>query len=474
MIKAISKVYPLYFFIDLLLIASCYFGPYLFYLFKYNSLGNIFSNIIRTPNLQEYFFIFVLWTVFIVVSFNRRSLYSTDRSITIPKEIFKVVLSIFYTSILISAIIFFAKYDFLPRQVFLEISLLFCVTLSGWRIFKRLILRELIARGFHNINVLIVGAGRIGRLVLEEIRNHPHWGFNVLGFLDDNKDGTIDNLPVLDKLQNFPAVVKKYFIDESVITIPSERKAVSDLIKQAQKMRLGLRVIPEDFEESLSILSISYLGVIPLLTYKERKYHPAELALKRVFDFAVSFILLVILSPLFLIIAILIKLESEGPVFYIQKRMGYKGRMFNFYKFRSMVKEADELKPALFDKNESLGNVIFKIKKDPRTTRVGRVLRRTSLDEFPQLFNVLKGDMSLVGSRPFPVEESQKLELSFLERFIIRPGITGLAQIRGRSDLPFNRWVRWDLWYINNWSFWLDLKILFWTLPAVFKAKGAY
>jgi exopolysaccharide biosynthesis polyprenyl glycosylphosphotransferase len=470
MIKAISKIYPLYFCIDLLLIALCYFG---LYLFKHNTLGNIFSNI-SAPNFQEYFFIFVLWAIFIAISFKRRDLYSTERNITIPREVSTVILSIFYTSILISAIIFFAKYDFFPRQVFLKISFLFCVTLSAWRVIKRLILRELITRGFHNMNVLIVGAGRVGRLVLEEILNHPYWGFKVVGFLDDNKEGTIDNLPILDKLQNFPTVVKKYFIDESVITIPSERKVVSDLIKQAQKMRLGLRIIPGDFEESLSNLSISYLGVIPLLTYKERKRHPAEFALKRVFDFTVSFILLVLLSPLFLIIALLIKLETKGPVFYIHKRTGYKGRVFNFYKFRSMVKEADGLKPELLNKNESQGNIIFKIKQDPRITRVGKVLRKMSLDEFPQLINVLKGDMSLVGSRPFPVEESKKLDPSFLERFVIRPGITGLAQIRGRSDLPINRWVKWDLWYINNWSFWLDLKILFWTLPAVLKCRGAY
>ena len=161
-------------------------------------------------------------------------------------------------------------------------------------------------------------------------------------------------------------------------------------------------------------------------------------------------------------------------MFYIHKRTGYKGRVFNFYKFRSMVKEADGLKPELLNKNESQGNIIFKIKQDPRITRVGKVLRKMSLDEFPQLINVLNGDMSLVGSRPFPVEESKKLDPSFLERFVIRPGITGLAQIRGRSDLPINRWVKWDLWYINNWSFWLDLKILFWTLPAVLKCRGAY
>jgi len=139
-----------------------------------------------------------------------------------------------------------------------------------------------------------------------------------------------------------------------------------------------------------------------------------------------------------------------------------------------MIKEADELKSNLMDKNESRGNIIFKIRQDPRITNIGRFLRRYSLDELPQIFNVLKGDMSFIGPRPFPVEESQKLESNHMERLIIRPGITGLAQIRGRSDLSFYRWAKWDLWYINNWSLMLDLKILWWTGPVVLRGRGAY
>jgi len=470
MIKSVRKIYPFYVFTDLIFMVLSFGIPYILR-FSFIDSAVVKFNL---PNFKEYSFIFIFWAVFILISFNRRNLYSTDRTLTIPKEVFRIVKGIFYTGILIAALIFFGKYKFFSRRVFLGNFFLLLVFLSGWRIVKRLILRELISKGFHNTNVLIVGAGNISRAALKEIRKNPYWGFNLVGFLDDNKEGLIDNVPVLGKLDNFYTVTKKYFIDEVIVTIPSEREAVSQLIKQAKKMHLGLRIVPEDFAEPLQILNISYLGIIPLLTYKERVRHPTEFALKRLFDFLGSLILLILLFPLFVLIAILIKLNSPGPVLYIQKRTGYKGRMFNFYKFRSMIKEADELKSNLMDKNESRGNIIFKIRQDPRITNIGRFLRRYSLDELPQIFNVLKGDMSFIGPRPFPVEESQKLESNHMERLIIRPGITGLAQIRGRSDLSFYRWAKWDLWYINNWSLMLDLKILWWTGPVVLRGRGAY
>jgi lipopolysaccharide/colanic/teichoic acid biosynthesis glycosyltransferase len=166
-------------------------------------------------------------------------------------------------------------------------------------------------------------------------------------------------------------------------------------------------------------------------------------------------------------------LESFGPVLYVSKRSGRKGVIFNFYKFRSMVENADNFKNVLKDKSEVKGP-IFKIRKDPRLTRVGSFLRKYSLDELPQLINVFKGDMSLVGPRPFPVEESQQIEYKHIPRLNIKPGITGLAQIKGRSDLSFSHWMRWDNWYLHNWSLGLDIKILLWTIPVVLKGKGAY
>ncbi|MFA5276429.1 MAG: sugar transferase, partial [Candidatus Omnitrophota bacterium] len=168
-----------------------------------------------------------------------------------------------------------------------------------------------------------------------------------------------------------------------------------------------------------------------------------------------------------------VKLTNPGPVFFVSKRSGKKGMAFDMYKFRSMVKDAEKQRDALSDKSEVKGP-IFKIKQDPRLTRIGKILRKYSLDELPQLFNILKGDMSLVGPRPFPVAESNKIEYQHIPRLNIRPGVTGLAQVKGRSNLKFNQWMRWDIWYMENWSFGLDIRILLWTIPAVFKGKGAY
>jgi exopolysaccharide biosynthesis polyprenyl glycosylphosphotransferase len=470
MIKALRKTYPLYIFIDLFFMASIF---YLSYLFRYNPISGLFREI-NLPNLREYTFVFILWFIFIVLYFKRRNLYSTDRSLSIPKEIYRVVISILYTSIVIASIIFFAQYKFFSRQIFIQSLIFFIFFLSAWRTIKRIILRRMILKGFHNINVLVAGAGKVGKAILEEIKMNPYWGFRIIGFLDDKIEGMLANIEILGKLKDFPVIAKKYFAEELIITIPSQKQVVSELIKEAKDLRLGVRVVPENLDDSLPVLDMTYLGVIPLLTYKERKRHPTDLAVKRFFDFFVSLIALIILLPVFIIIAIFIKIDSKGTVFYMQKRLGLKGKLFNFYKFRSMVKNADELKNDLLAKNEVKDGIIFKIRDDPRITGVGKFLRTYSLDEFPQLFNVLKGDMSLVGPRPPTPDEVEKYSHLQMQRLSIRPGITGLSQVKGRSELTFKKWVRWDLWYLAHWSFGLDLQILWWTILAVLKKKGAY
>ncbi|MBD3426579.1 MAG: exopolysaccharide biosynthesis polyprenyl glycosylphosphotransferase [Candidatus Omnitrophica bacterium] len=470
MIKARKKIYPIYLFVDVVIIALSFILPYLV---RYNSPSDIFNDI-YLPNVRDYSFVFILWTIFIVISFKRRNLYATDRALNIPQETSRVVISVCYTAVLIGTIIFFAQFKFFSRLVFLSSFLSLVFFLSLWRIIKRLILRKLIAGGYHNINVLIIGVGRVGKIILEEIKKNPWGGLKVIGFLDDNVETGYGGVPVLGKLSDFPVIAKKYFVDEVIVTIPSEKIAVSEIIRRAKEMHLGVKVVPENFEEPLPVLDISHLGVIPLLTYKERKHHPAEFFIKRLMDLVLSFILLIFSLPIFLLIAILIKMDSKGPVFYRQKRVGFKGRTFNFYKFRSMVAGADKRRDELVERNEVKDGVIFKIREDPRITSVGKFLRRHSLDELPQLFNVLLGDMSLVGPRPPLADEVEKYSHIHMQRLSIRPGMTGLSQVRGRSELTFTRWVKWDLWYINNWSLGLDMQILWRTIPAVIRGEGAY
>jgi exopolysaccharide biosynthesis polyprenyl glycosylphosphotransferase len=231
-------------------------------------------------------------------------------------------------------------------------------------------------------------------------------------------------------------------------------------------------VVPQGYEYMAHDFIKFNIGIIPILEYSDIDVNYRQ-RVKRVFDFILSFLSVVFLLPVFIVLAVLIKLDSPGPVFYRSRRYGRYGRMFDMYKFRSMVINADDLLTQLKDRNEADGP-IFKIKKDPRITGMGTFLRRYSLDELPQILNVIKGDMSLVGPRPFPITQLEKEDLRQLKRLGIRPGITGLWQIRGRSDVSFNKLLRWDIWYIKNWSFWLDLYILFQTFPVVVNGKGAY
>jgi len=305
-----------------------------------------------------------------------------------------------------------------------------------------------------------------------EINRQPALGLKIKGFLDDYKVGNSNDWPVLGKLDAFQEIIHREFIHKIFITIYPDHQAFIKLLEIAREEGLAVRVVPQGYEYMAHDYIKFNIGIIPILEYSDIDVNYRQ-KLKRVFDFVLSFLFMVLLLPIFILLGILIKLDSPGPVFYRSRRYGRYGHMFNMYKFRSMVTNADELLVQLKDKNEVDGP-IFKIKKDPRITGVGAFLRRYSLDELPQILNVLRGEMSLVGPRPFPIAQLEKEDLRQLRRLGIRPGITGLWQIRGRSDLSFDKLLRWDIWYIKNWSFWLDMYILFQTFPVVVKGKGAY
>jgi exopolysaccharide biosynthesis polyprenyl glycosylphosphotransferase len=470
MIEYFRKSYLVYVIIDVIFISISFAAAYLLRYVYYGDNG-IFIDI---SNISRYIFIFLLWMFFIIITFSFKNLHTTDRNLTIPKEFLLTFSSIIYTGLIIGAVIFFGKYNFFSRQLFFLSLLFLLLFLSAFRMTKRLVLRRLIKNGFHNINLLIIGASETGKLILDEIKKYPWWGFRVVGFLDDHIKHDVGGVAVIGTIGEFTSKAKKHFVDEIIVTIFSFEKEISDLIKQARKMDIGIKITPMNFKEITSTVSEAYLGKIPLLTYKDRVHHPTEIFIKRLLDVSLALLLLIGLLPLFLLIAVLIRYDSPGPVFYVQTRMGLKGKLFNFYKFRSMVRDADQLKSDLLDENEIKGGVIFKIRRDPRITGVGKFLRRFSLDELPQLFNILKGDMSLVGPRPALPEEVKQYSHLHSERLGVRPGLTGLSQVRGRSDLSFARYVRWDIWYVNNWTFGLDFQILLWTVPAVLRGKGSY
>jgi len=410
-----------------------------------------------------------------ILMFITYNLYRTERELTIPKELSLVWKAIIFSSLATAIIIYFSKTVILPKPIFIINCMLLLATLSLWHMVKRFAVRHLVERGYNNFNTLIIGGGSLARGLIDEIHRTPYLGLKIVGLLDDfkEKDTKIKGYKVLGRLCDFEAVVQQNFVDDVLVTIPGERKKITQFIDSSGSLNVTIRIIPERFGISVGLLKSSHIGYIPTIEYITKKIHGTELLGKRMIDIALSGLGLILLLPLFIILAILIKIDSRGPVFYISKRYGKKGRIFNFCKFRSMMPNADDMLLTLKDKNDADGP-IFKIKNDPRITKLGKFVRKYSLDELPQLWNVLKGDMSIVGPRPLPLDQVVNSDLKQLKRLGIKPGITGLWQIHGRSDISFRRLIKWDNWYIKHWSLGLDLKILLRTVPVVLHGKGAY
>jgi exopolysaccharide biosynthesis polyprenyl glycosylphosphotransferase len=471
-----SKIYIIYLILDLILISLCLYLPYVF---KYNpdaiqqlSIRQSFAAL-WLPDLGQHSLVFLFWAVILLLLFRVYNLYTTDRTISYLDESILAAKALLLALLPAAAAVFFLQIKIFSREVFFIQSVSLFITLIGWRILKRRLVRRRVVRGFNNQHVLIIGAGEVGRALVREIAKHRYLGLEVVGFLDDQLTGKVDGYPILGRCGDFKEVVRREFVDEVLISIPSERQLVARLILSARKLGKSIRVVPDLLSLGMEGIRAGYLGAIPLLEYYNQGLHGADLLLKRAFDIIASFLALSLLLPLMGVIALAIKLNSAGPVFYISKRNGKKGKLFNFYKFRTMVKGADQMLDELRHLDETDGP-IFKIKNDPRVSRVGRFLRRYSLDGLPQLWNVLKGDMSLVGPRPpTPNEVAQYADWQ-LKRLEIRPGLTCLWQVRGRSNLSFREWMKLDLFYIENWSFWLDIKIILRTIGVVFRGEGAY
>jgi exopolysaccharide biosynthesis polyprenyl glycosylphosphotransferase len=379
--------------------------------------------------------------------------------------------------LMVFVIVFFFRPFLYSRLIFFYAGALTAVFLSLSRIGKRIVRNHLRKRGLGVDRLLIVGAGEVGRTVMRNIVAHPTLGYHIVGFVDDDPDkGNMDigRFKALGSTANIPRLVKELVIDEVIVTLPwmYHRKIVS-IIAQCEREQVRVRIVPDIFQMTLSHLDVEDLGGVPMIGVRDIAIGKGQMAFKRAMDVTISLIGLILLFPLFLLIAIFIRLDSPGPVLFRQIRVGKGEQLFACYKFRSMVEGADEEKERLENLNEA-GGAFFKIRKDPRITRLGRVLRRASMDELPQLFNVLMGHMSLVGPRPAPPAEVQRYQPWHRRRLEVSPGITGLWQVSGRSELTFDEMVLLDLYYIENWSPLLDIQIMLRTLPTVITGEGAY
>lgn len=416
----------------------------------------------------------LMWVPINIFINNYNSLYETKREKLESIEIFQVIRAVAVSALLSIVLIYVVKIERFPRGILFMSTAFIAVFFSVWRILKRSFVESLVAQGFNNFNALIIGAGKVGLMLGQELRKRKTLGIKVCGYLDDFKlqSSAHSHTRILGKLSDFSVVAKKEFIHQVYITIHNDSLIFSKILEEARDLGIAVRVVPQGYELMQSEFNKYNIGIIPVLEYCDvRNIHRHQG--KRLFDLVVGMILFLLTLPLLIILSIMVKLDSPGPVFYLSRRYGRRGELFYMYKFRSMVENADDLLKELRKHNE-VGGPIFKMKKDPRVTRMGALLRKYSLDELPQIINVIRGDMSLVGPRPLPIEQVEREDFRQLKRLDVRPGITGLWQIRGRSDVSFQRLVRWDIWYINNWSFWLDLHILWQTIPVVLKGRGAY
>jgi len=307
------------------------------------------------------------------------------------------------------------------------------------------------------------------------VKEHPYWGIEILGYInpDGVEDTVVEREQILGHVEDLPQIIQESVVDEVVFVVPpSQLSALENIFLLCEEQGIRTRMVMEYLPRQLAKVYVEMVEGLPMITFSTGPVDVTGLFIKRVLDVILSLSLLVIASPLMLIITLAVKLSSPGPVLFRQVRCGLNGRSFTLYKFRSMYQEAEEKKAELAHLNIMEGPV-FKIKDDPRVTPLGKVLRPLSLDELPQLFNILKGDMSFVGPRPAIPEEVSQYKRWQRRRLSMEPGLTCLWQISGRNRIDFHTWMKLDLEYIDTWSLWLDIKIILKTIPSVLSRRGA-
>jgi exopolysaccharide biosynthesis polyprenyl glycosylphosphotransferase len=346
------------------------------------------------------------------------------------------------------------------------------------RFLRRIALGMMYRRGIGVDKAVIVGSGEVGRSVIRTLLARPDLGFNAVGYVDDgssHKSIGSGRIPYMGRLPDLEPILRKHRdINTVFIALPShQHQEIDNVVRSCQQFGAQAQVVPDLFQLSLNRVEFSNMAGIPMLSAREVRLSAVGQLVKRALDLVIVLIIAIPAALVTFLTAAAIKLETQGPAFFFQERVGYRGRHFQMAKFRSMVVDAEDRKEALRQLNEASGP-IFKIKNDPRLTRVGRLIRRYSLDELPQLYNVFRGDMSLVGPRP-PLEDEVALYQPWhMQRLAVKGGMTGLWQVSGRADLTFDEQCLLDIYYIENWSIFLDFRILLQTIPLIIQGRGAY
>jgi len=429
---------------------------------------------LTNPRFSSYLYFYIIFILIYGVLVLKYRTNSFIASSGLVDEIFKTGKALSFAFLLTVGLSFLFKIVDLSRIVIVSYWLSSILAISILRFIKRRMYLLLNAKNILSKSVIIVGAGKVGCSLIKEFQTHNWLGYNVAGYVDDEMSEMISDVPGLGKISELRTIIEQnILIDELIITIPSERELVHRIISDFRKSPIEIKIIPDMFNLVLGTVQVGQINSLPTVSLVRTPMRGIGYIIKRMSDVLLSSMALIILSPILLLTALCIKVESKGSVIYKQQRVGKNGKVFNMFKFRSMVNDADKMIDTLAKANEVDG-IAFKMKNDPRITKVGRFIRKYSIDELPQLFNVLLGNMSLIGPRPpLDIEVAQYGDWEW-RRLEVLPGITGLWQVSGRSDLSFQQWVNLDIYYIENWSIALDLKILLKTIPVVLKGEGAY
>jgi exopolysaccharide biosynthesis polyprenyl glycosylphosphotransferase len=418
-------------------------------------------------------FVVPVWTVLLQWSGTYRS-----QRISAPlQEIIQVARAAILGGIALFAFVGLTKSSHISRPFLAVFAVLDVSALVALRITLRTGVRYIRAHGHNTRSVLIVGTGAGALAHADRIEANAHWGHRLIGFISDEEKEVQAAVPpellIGKTLDSLSHVLCEYVVDEVVFSVTPQRlSAIAPHLLHCEQVGVKTKLALDFFPHRIARIEMEEMDGCPMLTFSTTPPEDFAMLVKRGIDLIFSAAFLLSFSWLYAAIALAIKMTSKGPVLFRQERVGMNGRRFTFYKFRSMVIDADRRKAELQHLNEMDGPV-FKIKNDPRVTRVGRFLRKFSLDEFPQMWNVLRGDMSLVGPRPPVPSEVEKYESWARRRLSVRPGITCLWQVSGRNSINFQQWMELDLAYIDNWTLGLDFKILLKTVPAVLGGRGA-
>ncbi len=403
--------------------------------------------------------------------------YRSPRNASFFTYAWAIIRAVVTGIVLLLALLYILDIHYVSRPVVIAFGLVNILTLILTRVAFTLYFKESVLRGENHLKVLIVGTGNRARTLAETLMEKTKLGLKIVGYLDPDASlagAQIAGSPVLGTIDDITSILKNHVIDEVILAVP--RAMISDVDRIAlscEEEGVKLRMMADVFDVHVARMRLVELGNIPLLTLEPVALDEWKLLAKRVFDIVTVTLSLPLILPLMGAIAIAVKWDSRGPVFFTQDRVGLSKRVFRMFKFRTMIEGGDQMQEELEHLNEAKGP-IFKIANDPRITKVGKFLRKTSLDEVPQLFNVLRGEMSLVGPRPMSLRDVDLFDRGIQrKRFSVKPGLTCIWQISGRSSLPFTKWLELDLQYIENWSFGLDILILLKTIPVVLKGTGA-